>query len=224
MKIKEAVLSSIIEVDHPILKNHKLIRSDLNILIQGETGTGKTRLARRIHDESGSSGDFVHINLSSFSPSLIESELFGYQKGSFTGAIKNKVGALASANFGTLFIDEIDSLPFALQTKLLLFLDDQKFSPVGSRQVLSANTRIIFASGRSLIDLVKRGSMREDFYFRIISGHEIRMRPLRDCPELIDRLINHFSIKNNVSLTIKLKEFYKAQLARKHKAIIRSFK
>lgn len=198
-----------IQVNHPILMNKKLIQSELSIMIQGETGTGKTRLAKKIHIASKRTGEFVHVNLASYSPTLIESELFGHQKGAFTGAIKNKLGALASANHGTLFIDEIDSLPYALQTKLLLFLDDQKFTPVGAVEVQKARTRIIFASGRSLIDLVKRGVMREDFYYRITSGHQIDLRPLRDSSLLLEKLLNCFSIDNNISISYRLKEFYK---------------
>lgn len=198
-----------IQVNHPALMNTKLMQSDLSIMIQGETGTGKTRLAKKIHFTSKRTGEFVHVNLASYSPTLIESELFGHQKGAFTGAIKNKLGALASANHGTLFIDEIDSLPYALQTKLLLFLDDQKFTPVGANEVQKARTRIIFASGRSLIDLVRRGIMREDFYYRITSGHQIELRPLRDSSLLLEKLLNCFSVDQNISISYRLKEFYK---------------
>ena len=106
-------------------------KSDLPILIEGETGVGKTSLARKLHENSLRK-NFVHINLSAFSPTLIESELFGHLRGSFTGAHSDKKGAFSKANGGTLFLDEIDSLPRELQVKLLNFLDDKEFIPVGS--------------------------------------------------------------------------------------------
>ena len=108
-----------------------IIQSQLNLLIEGETGTGKTTLAKKIHEKSGRSGRFIHLNLSSFSSNLIESELFGHIKGSFTGATTNKTGAILEAHKGTLFLDEIDSLNLELQTKLLLFLDNYEVRPVG---------------------------------------------------------------------------------------------
>ena len=111
--------------------NPRVVKSDISILIEGETGTGKTRLANIIHKESGRSGRLVHLNLSSFSKNLIESELFGHRKGAFTGAVTDKFGAIEEAHYGTLFLDEIDSLSTELQTKLLLFLDNGIYRQVG---------------------------------------------------------------------------------------------
>lgn len=194
--------------EHPIIHNEKVVKSNLNILIQGETGTGKTRLARLIHERSGRLGDFVHLNLSSFSSNLIESEIFGHKKGAFTGATGDKLGAVELAKNGTLFLDEIDSLPYALQIKLLLFLDDKKIRAVGGLRETKVDTRIIIASGKPLEKLVERGLMREDFYFRVNSGVKVTLSPLRDDLNLIARVLDHFCINNNVTLTYRLKQFY----------------
>src|SRR5690606_12983163 len=121
----------------------KIIQSNLPILIEGETGTGKTTLAKSIHQMSERSGEFVHVNLSAFSENLMESELFGHLKGAFTGAYNDKKGAIERANNGTLFLDEIDSTSIAVQTKLLLFLDNYKLSPVGSGVMKKINCRIL---------------------------------------------------------------------------------
>lgn len=197
------------EEEHPILSQSSLIESDLNILIEGETGTGKTRLAKLIHEKSKRSGAFVHLNLSSFSSTLLESELFGHVKGAFTGAYNNKKGALALADGGTLFLDEIDSLPLEIQTKLLLFLDDYKVKPVGSEQSYETSPRLIFASGRSLLELVKEKKMRKDFYYRLSSGHQAKLLPLRQHVNLIESLCHQFEHEHSVSLTPQLLKYYK---------------
>ncbi len=189
--------------------NLKVVRSQLPILLEGETGTGKTSLARLIHEESGLFGRFVHLNLSSFSSNLIESELFGHEKGAFTGAYQAKRGAFREANGGTLFLDEIDSLPIDLQVKLLLFLDNQKFRSVGGSSETKVNVRVIFSSGSKLKYLVEKGLMRRDFYFRISQGHKIALPSLRDDLERIEKFCMLFSIEKNTSIPIKLIEFYK---------------
>ncbi len=189
-------------------KNLKLIRSSLPILIQGETGTGKTHLAKEIHHRSGNLGPFVHINLSSFSKGVLESELFGHKKGAFTGALSDKVGALAQAQDGTLFIDEIDSLPWDIQTKLLLFLDDQKVRAVGANEQRQVNTRIVFSSGQCLKKLVEDGKMRKDFYFRLRAGQTVQLESLRDNIENITRFCQLFCMNNSITMTTKLLDFY----------------
>ncbi|WP_417336177.1 sigma-54-dependent transcriptional regulator [Halobacteriovorax marinus] len=188
--------------------DERIVDSNLNILIEGETGTGKSYLAREVHKRSRRVGPFVHLNLASFSPSLVESEIFGHIKGAFTGAISNKVGALKEANFGTLFLDEIDSLPLELQTKLLLFLDSKTFRAVGSNKEESVDVRIIFASGRNLMRLVEEGTFRKDMYFRISSGSFKRLAPLREDRRRLATLINEFEIKQDCILTRRLREFY----------------
>jgi transcriptional regulator with PAS, ATPase and Fis domain len=194
--------------EHPVLSELFLMQSDLRILIEGETGTGKSHLAGKIHERSGRSGSYVSLNLSSFNPQLVESELFGHKKGSFTGAHADKTGALKSAHFGTLFLDEVDSLPLELQTKLLTFLDSGKFRRVGDMKEETVNTRLIFASGRKLHQLVDRGEFRRDLYFRLKAGHTLNLSPLRNEGGKIREACMNFSLKNNVTLTVRLLEFY----------------
>lgn len=194
--------------DHEILKRQNLMESKLNILIEGETGTGKTDLARKIHERSGRSGPFVAINLSAYNPQLIESELFGHKKGAFTGAISDKVGAFTLAHHGTLFLDEIDSLPWEIQTKLLCFLDSKSFRRVGDMKELTVNTRLIFASGRRLKDLVDRGDFRKDFYYRLHSGQAVELLPLRADVNRIREACRYFALKNSVSFSERVLDFY----------------
>lgn len=187
----------------------QIATSDLLILIQGETGTGKTNLAKKIHEQSGRSGNLVHLNLSSYPSSLLESELFGHIKGAFTGANTDKKGAFESALNGTLFLDEIDSLTLEMQTKLLLFLDDKKFRPVGQVNEKRTNARIIIAAGKELKSLVSSGKMRKDFYFRLASGHVCHLEPLRKDDFLIERFCEKFALENKLTISQKLIDFYK---------------
>jgi len=208
LEAKFSFNNSLLIEDDEFTIDPMIIKSDLRVLITGETGTGKTRLARKIHDATLKSGPFISVNLSSFNPSLIESELFGHKKGSFTGAICDKIGAFKQANWGTLFLDEIDSLPLEIQTKLLCFLDDQVYRPVGENKEEKSNARLIFASGRPLEKLVEKGEFRRDFYYRLKSGHSINLVPLRDCVAKIDKALDSFCIENNLSMTQRLRDFY----------------
>lgn len=194
--------------EHPILMQQNLLESDLKMLIQGETGTGKTHLASKIHEKSGRAGSFVAINLSSFNPMLIESELFGHKKGAFTGAISDKIGAFKAAENGTLFLDEIDSLPLELQTKLLSFIDSNKFRRVGDVQESVIKTRLIFASGRPLEGLVQQSLFRKDFYFRLKSGHTVELKSLRNDINRIREACQYFSLKHGLNFSRRVLEFY----------------
>lgn len=194
--------------EHPVLSELFLMQSDLRILIEGETGTGKSHLASKIHEKSGKSGPYMAINISSFNPQLIESELFGHKKGAFTGAVADKIGALKAAHLGTLFIDEIDSLPLEMQTKLLTFLDHGKFRRVGETREETVKSRLIFASGRKLSHLVETGEFRRDLYYRLKAGHTLTLQPLRNEVSRIREACTFFSLKNGVSLTVRLIEFY----------------
>ena len=194
--------------DHSVLAQKTLIESDLKILIQGETGTGKTYLAAKIHEKSGRSGNFIAVNLSSFNPQLIESELFGHKKGSFTGAHADKLGAFAQAEHGTLFLDEVDSLPLDLQTKILTFIDDKKYRRVGDTLEKNIKTRLIFASGQSLEKLIGKGLMRKDLYYRFKAGHTIDLPPLRADVEHIRNCCRAYSLKYSVTLSLRLTEFF----------------
>lgn len=187
----------------------RMVRSDLPVLICGETGSGKTTLAKKIHALSRPDKPFVHLNISSFSKNLLESELFGHVKGAFTGALCDKEGAFREARNGTLFLDEIDSLPAETQTKLLIFLDEFKIRPVGSAIERSVSCRLICASGSNLKDLVKKGAMRRDFYYRIASGLGVDLPSLRYNGELVERLCQSFCLDNKVSMTPNLLDFYK---------------
>jgi len=204
-----ATKDSLYDTSNILQINNALIKSSINILIEGETGTGKSRLARLIHEESERHGKFIQLNISSLAPSLIESELFGHVKGAFTGALNSKKGALTLADGGTLFLDEIDSLPWDIQTKLLVYLDDQMIKAVGSEHSFKTNIRLIFASGRQLKELVQQKIMRQDFYFRISSGQTFYLPPIRNNPEFIKELCHQFEYKEQVSLSPKLIDFYK---------------
>lgn len=196
------------DLDHPVLCMKQLLESDLKILIQGETGTGKSHLAKKIHEASGRKGHFVAVNLSSFNPNLIESELFGHKKGSFTGACEEHKGAFALAEYGTLFLDEIDSLTPELQTKLLTFIDNKSYRRVGEAHEKEIRTRLIFASGRQLEMLVSGERFRKDFFFRLKSGHTIDLPSLRNDPFRIIQACGYFANKNGVALSERLMEFY----------------
>jgi len=194
--------------EHPVLSEVSLLQSNLKILIQGETGTGKTFLAEKIHQRSLRSGKFVAINLSSFNPQLIESELFGHKKGAFTGALHDKTGAFVEAENGTLFLDELDSLPLDLQTKLLTFLDNNKFRRVGDVKETTIKARLIFASGRKLEHLVEQQKFRKDFYFRLKSGFSLDLPSLRNSPQAIKEACQYFCLENEITLSERLSEFY----------------
>ena len=187
----------------------KIIHSELPVLICGETGTGKTTLAKKIHTLSRQERPFVHLNISSLSKNLLESELFGHVKGAFTGAINDKAGAFKEARNGTLFLDEIDSLPLETQTKLLIFLDEFKIRPVGGSSEYTVSCRLICASGTNLKTLVKQGKMRKDFYYRIASGLAVDLPSMRYNDELVERLCNQFCVDNKVTMLPTLMEFYK---------------
>ena len=194
--------------EHPILMEQNLIDSDLKILITGETGTGKSHLAQKIHEKSARRGEFVAVNLSSFNPQLIESELFGHKKGAFTGAISDKRGAFSMAENGTLFLDEIDSLPLDIQTKLLTFIDNKKFRRVGDSREESIKTRLIFASGRSLEMLVEQSMFRKDLFYRLKSGHSLELKSLRNDGQRIKQACQFFALDHGVSLSQNLIDFY----------------
>ncbi len=167
--------------------------SDATVLLTGESGTGKNVLARAMHSWSQrSSGPFVTIACTTLAEHLLESELFGHVKGAFTGAWKDKPGRLQAAEHGTVFLDEVGELPPELQAKLLRFLEEHRFEPVGASDTIAVDARIIAATNRDLEAEVRAGRFREDLFFRLnVIG--IRMPPLRerraDLPALIDHLL-----------------------------------
>ncbi|WP_372653183.1 sigma-54-dependent transcriptional regulator [Halobacteriovorax sp.] len=186
----------------------RVIKSNLNILFEGETGTGKSYYAKKVHEESQRIGPFIHLNLASFSHNLIESEIFGHIKGSFTGATHDKAGALKEADYGTLFLDEIDSIPLDIQTKLLLFLDSKKYRRVGDNKESSVDVRLIFASGKSLKEMVTLGSFRKDMYFRISSGAYRKLNSLRNDRDRTRGLIEYYQKNRDCIISNRLTKFY----------------
>jgi Nif-specific regulatory protein len=167
--------------------------TDASVLVRGESGTGKELVARAIHFNSGRSrGPFVKVDCTTLPAGLIESELFGHEKGAFTGADRQVIGKCELAHGGTLFLDEIGDLPIALQGKLLRFLQDREFERLGGRKTIKADVRIVAATNRDLEAQVKRGELRQDLYYRL-KVVELRLPPLRDRgPQDIALLANHF--------------------------------
>ena len=163
-----------------------------NILILGESGTGKGMLARAIHQWSArAKGSFVTINCPSLSPELLESELFGHQKGAFTGATESTAGRVNQANGGTLFLDEIGDFPLTLQPKLLRFIQEREYERVGDPVTRTADVRIIAATNHKLEDMVKEKTFREDLYYRL-NVIRLVLPPLRERPEDVPALANTF--------------------------------
>jgi DNA-binding NtrC family response regulator len=166
--------------------------SNASVLLVGETGTGKELIAKAIHELSPrGTGPFVRVNCGALSESLLESELFGHVRGSFTGAVANRAGRFEAAHTGTIFLDEINSTTAKLQVKLLRVLQEREFERVGDTETISVDTRVIAASNRELLDEVARGNFREDLYYRL-NVVPIYIPPLRGRREDIPQLITYF--------------------------------
>jgi len=200
---------NIIGTSREMLQIFELIRriKDLktNVLILGESGTGKELVARSIHYNSDRKDKpFVAINCGAIPEALLESELFGHKKGAFTGAITNKDGLLKIADKGTVFFDEIAELPLHLQVKLLRFLQDRTFTPVGSTETETVNVRVIAASNRDLETEVIEGRFREDLFYRL-NVVQINLPPLRARKEDIPLLANYFLEKYSKELNKNIK-------------------
>ena len=193
---KYNISNNLIGTSKPMLRVQKLIskalQSNISVTIQGETGTGKEVVARTIHYSSNrKKGNFIAVNVTAIPKDLLESELFGHEKGAFTGASIRKIGQFEMANNGTLFLDEIVDMDISLQSKLLRALQEREITRVGGTQNIPFDARLIVASHRNLATEVENGNFREDLYYRLL-GLPIEMPPLRDRGNDIFLLADHF--------------------------------
>jgi DNA-binding NtrC family response regulator len=193
---KYNIYNNLIGKSKPMLRVQKLIskalQSNISVTIQGETGTGKEVVARTIHYSSNrKKGNFIAVNVTAIPKDLLESELFGHEKGAFTGASTRKIGQFEMANNGTLFLDEIADMDISLQSKLLRALQEREITRVGGTQNIPFDARLIVASHRNLATEVENGNFREDLYYRLL-GLPIEMPPLRDRGNDIFLLADHF--------------------------------
>ena len=163
-----------------------------SVLLRGETGTGKELIAHAIHINSPRhEGPFVKVNCAALAPGVLESELFGHEKGSFTGAVGRRLGRFELADGGTLFLDEVGDLPMEVQIKLLRVLQEREFERIGGRETIKVDVRVISATNRNLEDLIERGMFRQDLYYRL-NVFPIYLPPLRERREDIAQLVEHF--------------------------------
>jgi len=180
---------------HVLERVGEVARTDLPVVLLGETGTGKEVIARAVHDTSNrASGPFHRVNCGAIPPELIDSELFGHERGSFTGASAQRHGWFARADRGTLFLDEIGELPLPAQVRLLRVLQDGTFERVGGDRTLRVDVRVVAATHRNLVAMVANGLFRQDLWFRIAAFH-IELPPLRDRPEDMPALASHFAAR-----------------------------
>src|SRR5713226_9191910 len=183
---KSAALESVLE------QVEQVASTDSTVLIQGETGTGKELIAHAIHNASQRVGRaFIKLNCAAIPLDLLESELFGHEKRAFTGAIAQKIGRFEMADKGTLFLDEVGDIPAALQPKLLCVLQEQEFERLGSTRTHQVDVRLVAATNRDLVEMVKRNEFRSDLYYRL-NVFPLQLPPLRERREDIPALVEHF--------------------------------
>ncbi len=188
----------------------KAARSDASILIVGETGTGKNLVAQAIHNDSPRANEpFISANCAAFAETLLESELFGHERGAFTGADKQRKGVFEQANGGTLFLDEIGDLSLTAQAKILRAVEYKEFERLGGSQTLKTDIRMLFATNRDLRDAVKQGEFREDLYYRV-SEFTIEVPPLRKRRGDIQALADRFLGEQRATFGFRVKGFTEA--------------
>ncbi|HEY9361701.1 MAG TPA: sigma-54 dependent transcriptional regulator, partial [Chitinophagaceae bacterium] len=197
----ESIIGTSKSFNEAISLAKKVAPTEATVLLLGETGTGKEVFAQAIHNGSAKAGkSFLALNCSAFSKELLESEIFGYKAGAFTGAIKDKKGLIEEAHGGTLFLDEIGEMPVDLQSKLLRVLETSEFIKLGDTRPTKVNVRFIAATNRNLEQEVKDGKFREDLFYRL-NGFAIELPPLRDrkadIPLLVQHYISFFATKTN---------------------------
>lgn len=182
------------QIDALMAEAETIAGTELTVLVQGETGTGKELVARALHEKSGRRGRFCAINCAAIPPALIESELFGYKRGAFTGADRDKVGLVKAANGGTLLLDEIGDMALDAQAKVLRMIESREVVPLGATEREPFDVRLVCATHRDLATLVESGGFRGDLLARI-RGYAVRLPPLRERKEDIYRLVRHFLAK-----------------------------
>ena len=201
----DKILGTSKEIKDSILLAEKVAPTDSTVLLEGETGTGKELFAQSIHNASRRKNKpFIAVNCSAFPKDLLESELFGFKKGAFTGAISDKKGLFEEANEGTLFLDEIGEMHYDLQAKLLRVLEDQSFTKIGDTKPIHVNVRILAATNLDLLKEVQNEQFRSDLYYRL-SVFKIRLPALRERIEDVEEMSNYFirfySFKTNKQVT-----------------------
>ncbi len=203
------VLGGLIGQSAPMAHVFDIIRqvapTSAPVLITGDSGTGKELAARALHEHSRrSGGPFVALNCAAMPEALVESELFGHEKGAFTGAVDRRTGAIESARGGTLFLDELGEMPMPVQAKLLRFLEDFQFRRLGSRQEMKADVRVLAATNRDPLKAIQEGKLREDLYYRI-NVFQIELPPLRDrkedIPIIVESMIHNLNRKHDTRVT-----------------------
>jgi formate hydrogenlyase transcriptional activator len=188
----EQIIGSSPALESVLEQVEQVAPTDSTVLIQGETGTGKELIARAIHNLSSRCGrPFIKLNCAAIPFDLLESELFGHEKGAFTGAIAQKIGRFELADKGTLFLDEVGDIPLALQPKLLRVLQEQEFERLGSGRTHQVDVRLVAATHRNLVEMVKESEFRSDLYYRL-NVFPIPLPPLRARREDIPALVEHF--------------------------------
>src|SRR5271157_3724297 len=189
----EQIIGNSPALDAVLAQVARVASTDSTVLVQGETGTGKELVARAIHNISSRCGlPFIKLNCAAIPFDLLESELFGHEKGAFTGAIAQKAGRFEMAHNGTLFLDEIGDIPLALQPKLLRVLQEQEFERLGGTRTHQVDVRLVAATHRDLSEMVKRNEFRSDLYYRL-NVFPLTLPPLRERREDIPALVMHFA-------------------------------
>ena len=199
-----AVLGAMISAAPEMMKVAKTIErvatADVSVMLLGASGTGKELLARAVHEKSGRKGEFIAINCAAIPENLLEAELFGYERGAFTGAVKSNVGKIELAEGGTLFLDEVGDIPLPLQVKLLRFLQERVIERIGGRQPIAVDTRIVCATHQDLEAMIAEGRFREDLYYRlaeiVVKIPSLAERP-GDAVLLARHFVNRFSRELN---------------------------